>query len=108
MVAAMGASELVVADLAEYEEKAVALATKPTELRGLLGRLAVARTTGPLFDIHSWVADWERLVEAMAEAPYLPPRRDTESGDLLRFLETPRPSTGVVRPTWPQGSPAAP
>ena len=34
-----------------------------------------------------WVRDWERLVQAMVDEPYRPPRLEPDTGALKGFLE---------------------
>ena len=51
--------EMVVADLQEYEEKAVQLATSPALLKKLKKKLAQKRKTAPLFDSDLWIRNFE-------------------------------------------------
>jgi len=62
---AVGLPELIVADLAAYEELAVRLASAPDELAAVRARLAANRSTAPLFDTPRWVRNWERALQAM-------------------------------------------
>jgi predicted O-linked N-acetylglucosamine transferase (SPINDLY family) len=60
LVTAAGLPELVCADTGAYEERAVALATRPGELAALRRRLAEGRETSRLFDL----AGFARQLEA--------------------------------------------
>ena len=51
--------EMVVADLKQYEEKAVQLATSPALLKKLKKKLAQKRKTAPLFDSDLWIRNFE-------------------------------------------------
>jgi predicted O-linked N-acetylglucosamine transferase (SPINDLY family) len=51
--------EMVVADLQQYEEKAVQLATSPALLKKLKKKLAQKRKTAPLFDSDLWIRNFE-------------------------------------------------
>ena len=65
LLANVGLPELVAADLAEYERKAVGLATDADALRELRKRLAGNRTTWPLFDTPRFTRDLECAYRAM-------------------------------------------
>lgn len=60
-----GCPELVAADLAEYEEKAVYYGTHPAEARALRRRLEEGRDRNPGFDAPSTVRHLERAFEMM-------------------------------------------
>lgn len=62
---AAGLPELVVADLAAYEETAVRMAQDRTALAGLRARVAAARTISPLYDTPRMVRNLERAFLAM-------------------------------------------
>ncbi len=57
--------ELIVADLAAYESRAIAYARDPASLREITLKLKVNRLTTPLFDTARFTADLERAYEAM-------------------------------------------
>ena len=65
LLTAVGLPELIAADLAEYERRAIDLATHPEELRRLRDKLASNRTTWPLFDTPRLVRNLERAYSAM-------------------------------------------
>jgi predicted O-linked N-acetylglucosamine transferase (SPINDLY family) len=62
---AVGLPELVTADLAHYEQQALALATQPALLLALRERLAQQRPQAPLFDVARYTRDLEALYQAM-------------------------------------------
>ena len=66
---AIGLPELITNSLADYEEKAVSLATNREELGSLRKRLAENRTRSPLFDTPRFVNALEDLLEAVALSP---------------------------------------
>ncbi len=74
MLAAAGLPELIAADVADYESRAVALATSPTLLASLKQRLAIAHGTAPLFDTtrfthgieQAFTLMWERHLAGLA------------------------------------------
>lgn len=66
---AIGLAELITNSLAEYEEKAVSLATNRAELASLRKRLAENRTRFPLFDTPRFVKALEDLLETVALSP---------------------------------------
>jgi protein O-GlcNAc transferase len=67
---AMGLPELIVANAAEYEATALALATDPERLRALKERLATCRETAPLFDIEAFAGNIEAAYLEMVDAYY--------------------------------------
>ena len=80
---AVGLPELIAADLAEYERRAISLATERTELAQYRARLA-GRGASPLFDPEQFARDLEaayRAIAARAQAGLapadiaIPPRR---------------------------------
>jgi predicted O-linked N-acetylglucosamine transferase (SPINDLY family) len=67
LLLAAGLPELVVADFAQYEARAVALAREPSELRRLRARLEANRLTCPAFDTARLVRNLERAYRLMWE-----------------------------------------
>mmetsp|Transcript_160 Transcript_160/g.513 ORF Transcript_160/g.513 Transcript_160/m.513 type:complete len:817 (+) Transcript_160:1-2451(+) len=70
-------AEMVVGSLQEYEDRAVELGLNPQKLQSLKDRLSHARLTCPLYDTHTWVCDFENLLQAMWQrhASRLPPAK---------------------------------
>jgi len=64
---AVGLPELVAQSRADYKALAIRLAQDPTALRGLRGRLELARATAPLFDAAKYTENLERAFETMME-----------------------------------------
>ncbi|MCB1826606.1 MAG: tetratricopeptide repeat protein [Candidatus Competibacteraceae bacterium] len=64
---AVGLPELITHSLAEYEERAVRLATQPAELAALRDKLAYNRLRTPLFDTERFTRHLERAYELMWE-----------------------------------------
>lgn len=64
-VLAFGFPELVAADTADYEARALHLATHPEEVAALRTRVAAARATSPLFRTEERVRHIERAYEMM-------------------------------------------
>ncbi len=64
---AVGLPELVMPDLAAYEETAVRLATEPGALAALRQRLGDDRQTCPLFDTERYARDLERAYDVLWE-----------------------------------------
>ncbi|MEZ5578651.1 MAG: UDP-N-acetylglucosamine-peptide N-acetylglucosaminyltransferase [Candidatus Competibacteraceae bacterium] len=64
---AVGLPELITHSLVEYEERAVRLATQPTELAALRDKLAYNRLRTPLFDTERFTRHLERAYELMWE-----------------------------------------
>ncbi|MDP3700007.1 MAG: tetratricopeptide repeat protein [Hylemonella sp.] len=64
---ALGLPELVAANLADYEELAVALALDGARLKGIRDKLERNRLTAPLFDSCRFTLQLERMYEAMYE-----------------------------------------
>lgn len=62
---AIDMEELIVADLDEYYQLALDLATDPERFSGVKARLAANRLTTPLFDVASYTRHIEALYEAM-------------------------------------------
>ncbi|WP_445678963.1 O-linked N-acetylglucosamine transferase, SPINDLY family protein [Radicibacter daui] len=66
MVTAAGLGEaLVVADEAAYIERAIILAAAPEELKSLRQRLMGGRETAPLWDVHKFSNNFQKLLEAI-------------------------------------------
>lgn len=65
LVTAAGLPELVVSDLAEYEELAVRLTQSPSELDALRRKLSEGRDTSPLFDTGRFVRNLELALAEM-------------------------------------------
>ncbi len=65
VLTAAGLPELITTDLDRYRDLAIGLARAPDRLRRLKDRLAATRTTAPLFDPPRFVANLERVYEAM-------------------------------------------
>src|SRR5262249_44021604 len=79
LLLAAGLPELVVADFAQYEARAVALAQEPSQLHRLRERLLAQRWTCRAFDAPRLVRNLERAYRSMWET-YLagrPPRQLT-------------------------------
>jgi predicted O-linked N-acetylglucosamine transferase (SPINDLY family) len=92
ILTAAGLPELITTSLDEYEALALRLTTEPNLLAGLRQRLALNRSTMPLFDIAQYTADLEAAYTQMSEtwragrspaAFSVPPPADTR---LLRSL----------------------
>ncbi|MEH6875636.1 MAG: tetratricopeptide repeat protein [Candidatus Competibacter sp.] len=64
---AVGLPELITHSLVEYEERAVRLATQPTELAALRDKLVYNRLRTPLFDTERFTRHLERAYELMWE-----------------------------------------
>jgi predicted O-linked N-acetylglucosamine transferase (SPINDLY family) len=58
--------ELITTTLADYERRAIELATQPEEYRSLRQRLVDARATSPLFDMPNFVRDFGDAVASAA------------------------------------------
>lgn len=69
LLQAIGLPELITTSLADYEERAVTLATKPAELGALRRRLAENRDSAPLFDTPLFVRALEDALEKVARRP---------------------------------------
>jgi len=67
LLKAIGLPELIAADLAAYEQQAIAFARNPEPLRSLAGRLEANRLVLPLFDTVRFTRDLERAYETMWE-----------------------------------------
>ena len=65
ILTAIGMPELIMTDLAAYEETAVRLATHPDEMAALKARLAANRLTYPLFDTPRFVRNLETAYEEL-------------------------------------------
>lgn len=65
VLTAIGLPELIAADLDEYYELALQLASEPESLRQLKAKLAANRLTTPLFDIAAYTRHLEDLYVAM-------------------------------------------
>ena len=64
---AVGTPDTIAASLADYEERAVALATDPAALAALRARLAANRLTAPLFDSARTTRHYEAALGTMVE-----------------------------------------
>jgi predicted O-linked N-acetylglucosamine transferase (SPINDLY family) len=62
-LSAIGVPELITASLAEYEARALELATEPKRLAGYRQRLAENRRTMPLFDMAGYARDFAAAME---------------------------------------------
>jgi len=65
ILTAIGLPELIMPDLAAYEDTAVRLATHPEEMAALKGKLAANRLTTPLFDTERFVRNLETAYEEL-------------------------------------------
>ncbi|MGH2390847.1 MAG: hypothetical protein ACRDIE_21815, partial [Chloroflexota bacterium] len=65
ILTAIGLPELIMPDLAAYEETAVRLATHPEEMAALKAKLAANRLTYPLFDTARFVRNLEAAYEEL-------------------------------------------
>lgn len=85
LLQAVGLPELIAGSLEEYEERAVRLATAPTELAGLRAKLADNRLRAPLFDTERFARHLEQAYQLVWErhTQGLPPA-------LLRVTPLPR------------------
>lgn len=81
---AIGLPDLIASDLADYEDKAVALATDPAALAGIRARLAANRLTTPLFDSERYTRHYEAALVTMVE-------RMDAGQPVASFDVTPRP-----------------
>lgn len=66
LLTALDLPELITTTLADYEERAVQLATQADLLPGLRQRLVQARDTSPLFDSPGFVRDFEAAISRVA------------------------------------------
>jgi hypothetical protein len=66
---AVGLPELVTHTLADYEARAVALATDRPRMAELRARLAANRDASPLFDTPRFVRDYEDVLESVVKRP---------------------------------------
>ena len=73
MLETLGMPELIAADPAAYESRALEIATDPGELAALKAKLAERRLSSPLFDSVRYARDLEALYEQLLE-------RDRPSG----------------------------
>ncbi len=67
LLQAVGLPELITRSLQEYEDRAVQLATTPTELAGLRAKLADSRLRAPLFDTERFARHLEQACLSMWE-----------------------------------------
>jgi predicted O-linked N-acetylglucosamine transferase (SPINDLY family) len=67
LLQAVGLPELIAGSLEEYEDRAVRLATVPTELAGLRAKLADNRLRASLFDTERFARHLERAYLSMWE-----------------------------------------
>jgi len=67
LLQAVGLPELIAGSLEEYEDRAVRLATAPTELAGLRAKLADSRLRAPLFDTERFARHLEQAYRSMWE-----------------------------------------
>ncbi|GAB7527815.1 O-linked acetylglucosamine transferase [Pseudomonas sp. 3A(2025)] len=66
LLTALDLPELITTTLADYEDRAVQLATQPGLLPELRQRLAQARNDSPLFDTPGFVRDFEAAISSVA------------------------------------------
>ncbi|HEX8540073.1 MAG TPA: tetratricopeptide repeat protein [Pseudomonas sp.] len=69
LLTALELPELITTTLAEYEERAIQLATQADLLPGLRQRLVQARDHSPLFDTPRFVRDFETAISSVALRP---------------------------------------
>lgn len=67
LLRAIGMPEMIMANLDDYERRAVRLATDPRDLRGLGDKLMANRRTRPLFDSPAITRNLERAYQGMWE-----------------------------------------
>lgn len=67
LLTAIGLPELITTSLEAYEREALALARDPRRLGALRARLALNRSTMPLFDTPLYVSHYEAALERMVE-----------------------------------------
>ena len=65
LLTALDMPELITGTLADYEERAVSLATDERRYKELRQRLANARQTSPLFDMPRFVQDFARAIKSV-------------------------------------------
>jgi len=100
--------DMLVSSLEEYEERAVFLGLNPDALQDLKQRLRDARLTCPLYDTHTWVRDFECLLQKIwsrhaagqgpgrVEVTASPPLPAAERKELVQYL--PDPPLQIRRP----------
>lgn len=97
--------QMIVQSLEEYEERAVELGTNHAKREALRTKLASARATSPLFDTHTWVRDFERVLTHMWDRHVAGEKPET-----FRLQEMPPVPPEARRPVAPlqPNSPIAP
>lgn len=69
LLTAAGVPELITRDVAEYERRAVELASRPDLLSEYRSRLRQAREDSPLFDVPGWVRAYEAKLKELVAVP---------------------------------------
>lgn len=69
LLTSMGMSELITFDIAEYEQRAIKLASNPDQFEAVRKKLLQARKKSPLFDMPRFVRSFEKAVQAKVKRP---------------------------------------
>ncbi|MFM8609267.1 MAG: hypothetical protein ACKOCJ_02220 [Burkholderiaceae bacterium] len=101
---AAGLDELITASMAQYEERAVALASDAAALAHARARLVIARQSGPLFDTPRLVRQIEQALAALA-AGESPPGAAPQRAAAAESVET---ATGTADALLPSPTPCMP